>query len=85
MWCAIGPAPLVLGSVVQLTVKVNVSVFVEVDVAEDLLQLAFLQLLPQEALHPVLQLLQRDLPIAIAVKLQQVGVRGRGHKEIHES
>lgn len=53
-----------------LTIKVDVAVFVEVNVGEDLLQLSFLQLLPKEGLHALLQLIQRDLSIAIAVKLQ---------------
>lgn len=37
-----------------LTIKVNVAVFVEVNVREDLLQLAFLQLLPQKGLCALL-------------------------------
>lgn len=53
-----------------LTIKVDVSVFVEVDVGEDLFQLAFLQFLPQEALHALLQLFNGDLPIAVTVKLK---------------
>lgn len=57
-----------------LTIKVDVAVFVEVNVAEDLLQLAFLQLLPQEGLHALLQLLKCDLTITITVKLQRVGL-----------
>lgn len=66
-------------------IKVDVAVLVEVDVAEDLLQLALLQLLPQEALHRLLQLLQADLPIAVAVELQRGGgetaeLRGQGSR-----
>lgn len=52
-----------------LTIKVDVSVFVKVDVGEDLLQLAFLQLLPQQGLHALLQLINGDLPIPVTVKL----------------
>lgn len=52
-----------------LTIKVDVAIFVEVNVSKDLLQLALLHLLPQEGLHALLQLIHGDLPIAIAVKL----------------
>lgn len=53
----------------SLTIKVDVSILVEVDVGEDLLQLTFLQLLPQQVLHAVLQLIHGDLSITITVKL----------------
>lgn len=55
-----------------LTIKVDVAIFVEVNVGEDLLQLALLHLLPQEGLHALLQLIHSDLPIAVAVKLWHV-------------
>lgn len=65
------------GETVQLkpfrrTFKVNVSVCVDVQLLQDLLQLPFLQLLPQQRLDCLLHFLLVDLSIAVEVKLQGV-------------
>lgn len=61
--------PLLFFPQVNVTIKVNVAIFVEVNVTEDLLQLSFLQFLPQQRLHGLLELIRWYLSISIKVKL----------------
>lgn len=68
-----------------LTFKVDVSVCVNVQLLEDLFQLSFLQLLPQQRLDRLLHFVLVDLSISVEVKLrssesdlgkfEEVGVR----------
>lgn len=53
----------------SLTFKVDVSVCVNVQLLQDLFQLSFLQLLPQQRLDRLLHFLLVDLSISVEVKL----------------
>lgn len=54
------------------TLKIHLSVTVQVDVAQDLIDLTVVELLPHELLHGLPQLSKADLAISIRVKLGKV-------------
>lgn len=64
-----------------LTFEVDVSIGVNVQLLQNLLQLSFLQFLPQQCLHRLLHLILVDLSISIKVKLQKQEVIEIGWRE----
>lgn len=53
-----------------LTFKIHLSVSIEVNISQDLVDLAVVELLPHQLLHGFPQLSEADLTVTIRVKLQ---------------
>lgn len=60
-----------------LTLEVHLSVPVQVDVSQDLVDLAVVELLAHQLLHGLPQLSEADLPVAVIVELSRKHRRRR--------